>query len=64
MRLLSQPRYTLGRSFSLCHGTFMLIAMMLVHLALMLMKVEFVHLRRAYFESFYVTGLIFHRSSF
>jgi hypothetical protein len=61
VRLLRQPRDSFRRALGLTSTLTLFIAVMLVHLFLMLMKIEFIHARaRAYFEGFDVACLTFH----
>ena len=64
MRFLRQVRYAFGPGFSLRRASRMFVGVMLIHLALVPMKIEFVYSRRPDFESLDVSRLIFHDYSF
>src|SRR6266849_499336 len=60
MRLLHDLCDTLGLGLGFAGELFLIVVVMLVHLALVLMKIKFVNPRRSDFEGFNVACLAFH----
>jgi len=64
VRLLRNFRDSFSFGLGWASLLFLLIVMMLLHLALMLMKIEFIYTGRSDFECFDVACLTFHYRSF